>query len=128
MNLYKLTFTHYAPKDSETGIIDYLLANNDDEVYDYISTNHAFWIDNENYEKEYYENYDEEEYGFKHSDENGNKETFRQNVIRNRSDNEANEPHDTYYGFKNHGWELLHENISPLNLAGAIILGIIKQI
>ena len=38
MNLYKVLFSHYAPKDSETGIKALLLANNDEQVYEWIAS------------------------------------------------------------------------------------------
>lgn len=36
MNLYRINSEHYAPKDCHESIISYLLAENEDEVYDVI--------------------------------------------------------------------------------------------
>ncbi|MCY7911130.1 hypothetical protein MOB65_19950 [Bacillus inaquosorum] len=38
MNLYEIVLEHYSPKDSEQGILTYLLANSDEEVYEWLKT------------------------------------------------------------------------------------------
>ena len=47
MNLYRITFSHTAPKDSEKGIKGYLLAENDEQVYNYVDKtfNYESWKD-----------------------------------------------------------------------------------
>lgn len=38
MKLYELLFRHYSQKDSEEGIICYLVANSDEEIYEFIKS------------------------------------------------------------------------------------------
>ena len=38
MNLYKVTFSHHAPKDGEQGIKALILAENDEQVYNWIAS------------------------------------------------------------------------------------------
>lgn len=38
LKLYKLLFRHYSQKDSEEGIICYLVANSDEEIYEFIKS------------------------------------------------------------------------------------------
>ena len=38
MNLYKVTFSHCAPKDSKQGIKALILAENDEQVYNWIAS------------------------------------------------------------------------------------------
>ena len=45
MKLYEIGKTHYAPKDSEYGIQEYVVANNDKEVFDYLKTGYTYWED-----------------------------------------------------------------------------------
>jgi len=51
MNLYKITFSHVAPKDLAEGIKGYLLAENDEQIYNYIDKtfNYDCWEDSEDY-------------------------------------------------------------------------------
>lgn len=45
MKLYEIGKTHYAPKDSEYGIQEYVVANNNKEVFEYLKTGYAYWED-----------------------------------------------------------------------------------
>lgn len=62
MKLYEITSTHLAPKDSHTAIVEYLVASNDKDVFDYLSIGkgkeHTYWDDKINID-EYEDNEDE---------------------------------------------------------------------
>ena len=99
MNLYKIEFTHYAPKDSSSGIKEYILANNDEEVFDYINKNYTWngWTERE--------------------DEWGNEcQTYKEFVLENKGDDEDESLfEDLYYGQTTYSWELIKENITEEN-------------
>ena len=65
MNLYEITLTHLAPKDSATAIKEYLVAENDIEVFEYLTKGegkrYTYWEDkvNGDYWKE--DGYEKEE-------------------------------------------------------------------
>lgn len=94
MNLYKVTFSHYAPKDTEQGIKAFILAENDEQVYNWISsepkTNEGYmfncWKEREDYfwhkEKETFVNKDIEEVDEGWWDEEGNPEDFKVRMLR----------------------------------------------
>lgn len=42
MRLYPIGFVHYSPKDSEQGVKEYVIANGDDEVIEYVSQTYRF--------------------------------------------------------------------------------------
>jgi len=115
MNLYALKFTHYAPKDSKEGIISYLVAIDDEQVYEYIKSEPSI-NDNGLYNSwKYYE----EEYvgGYDIYDDNYNwigHESFKERMVRlggEMYDEEA-DVSDAYYGVTHLGWELVKEGIS----------------
>jgi len=108
MNLYKILFSHTAPKDTKTGIETYLLAKNEEEVYEYIDKefNCGCWKDKEG---------DEEIFDIYDKDYNTiGTETFREKILRIKG--EMNEEDydfsDAYYGITLYGWELVKENIT----------------
>lgn len=49
MNLYQINFEHYSQKDSKEGIATYLLAESDEQVYEWIDSNkkYGMYSDNE---------------------------------------------------------------------------------
>lgn len=113
MNLYKIEFSHTAPKDSKTGLICLLLANNDGEVYEWLKTepkigertlyNGWAYLEEENEEFEVYnDNYDVI-----------GKENFKQKMIRlkGQMNDDDYDYSDAYYGITLYGWLLLKENI-----------------
>lgn len=46
MNLYKIVFSHAAPKDVERGIKGYVIADNDEAVYSYVDDRYKYNYDN----------------------------------------------------------------------------------
>lgn len=88
MNLYKIDFVHYAPKGSNFGIKKLILAESDEQVYDYISRN----------------------YGYSWSDREADDPGFKPTVMAHKGEWDITELHDLYYGQTTHGWTLLVEN------------------
>lgn len=93
MNLYRIVFEHYSQKDSKTGIVCYIIAKNDKDLYNKIK-DHFFY---------YYEN------------EYETKKEYNNRIIRDRG-NLEDEVHDLYYGATLYGWELVKENITELQI------------
>lgn len=125
MNLYKIVFSHHAPKDSEKGMKVLLLAENEEQVYDWIAsepkledrTLYNSWKENEGYsyseEKETFVDEDGEEVDSSWYDEEGNAENFKTRMLRLKG--EINDDDydftDAYYGITLLGWELLKEDV-----------------
>jgi len=104
MNLYAIQFTHYAPKDSKSGVLGYMVAENDEDVYEFIKS------EPEIHKKTLYNSYEAYE-------EDGG-ETFRERIIKCQGDmnDEYSEVSDLYYGATQYGWECIHENITDKEL------------
>jgi hypothetical protein len=113
MNLYKIVFSHSAPRDIKYGLKGYVLARNDEDVYGHIiDENYTNWI-------EY-----EEDPAIILEDDSELQETFHEKIIRLRGD-----IHDEdHYGVSYYGWELVAENCNPRDFSKSIELGIIKLI
>lgn len=129
MNLYKLMFSHHAPKDSQIGILSLLLAESDEQVYEFFKTDPKFedtnvycpWQDAEE-ENEEFEIYDDKY-------EVIGKETLKEKMIRKRGQvcDEDYDYSDAYYGITLYGWELLKENVTT-DYTELIELGIVKTV
>ena len=123
MNLYKITFSHSAPKDTKNGIETYLLAENEEQVYGYIDRefNCECWKDQEN-ENEIFKIFD------KRFNEIGT-ETFKQKIIRIKGEmnDEDYDYCDAYYGITLYGWELV-ERGTTTDFTKMIELGIISKL
>ena len=122
MNLYKITFSHTGPKDQKEGIKGYLLAKNDEQVYNYVDEkfNYGGWKDAE-----------EEEESFELYDDDYNvigTETFKEKILRIKGEqnDEDYDYCDAYYGITLYGWELVKENVHG-DYSEMIELGIISN-
>lgn len=125
MNLYKIVFSHHSPKDSEKGMKVLLLAENEDQVYDWIAskpkledrTLYNDWKDNEGYsyseEQETFVDADGEESDSSWYDEEGNAENFKTRMLRLKGEINDDDYDFTsaYYGITLLGWELLKEDV-----------------
>lgn len=102
MRLFKVRFKHYAPKDSEGGIVGFLLRETEKEVCDYVMTTLSYW-DADDLEEET-EVWDEDY-------ENSETITKREELLRNHGQIEldSNDYSDAYYGITHHGWEDMGE-------------------
>lgn len=89
--IYKIIVLHGAPKDSHTSIEEYIIAETDEEVFNYITNK--------------YKNYDWEEEPF----ENEEFETYakmKKDILINKGDLEHESGwEDAYYGVTKYGWE-----------------------
>lgn len=119
-NLYKVLFSHTAPKDTEVGIVSYVVAKDDVQVYALIDEkyNYGKWKDAE-----------EEGEEFKVFDGNYNvigTETFREKIMRIHGDmhDEDYDFSDAYYGITLYGWELVR-GVSDSELSVLRDLGIV---
>ncbi len=125
MNIYKITFSYHAPKGSDEGIKCLLLAENDEQVYDWITSEPEIskgqlfnsWKDNET---------PEEDQGW--WDEEGNEEDFKTRMLRLKGEINDDDYDFTnaYYGIELLGWELLKENITT-DYSELIELGIVYK-
>jgi hypothetical protein len=128
MNLYKIEFSHAAPKDISYGFKCLLLAENDEQVYEWIKSEPNIegsrllnsWGYSEKEGKEfntYSETYD-----------CIGKETFKQKIIRLKGEiNDDNYDYsDAFYGITLFGWSLLKENVTT-DYSELIKLGILYE-
>lgn len=81
MKLFKIKVTHYAPKDFHSSIQEYVIANNDREVFEYLAKGYACW-------NEMLGDSDEDEYW---------------EILENNGDDR--EVYDLYYGATQYSWE-----------------------
>lgn len=108
-NLYRIIVGHFAPKDSLHATWAFLIAENEDQVYDWIANEPmiyeeptcSMWKDNE----ETFEVYDDD-YNVIGS------ETFREKIIRLKGEinDDDYDFSDSYYGITLYGWELIKED------------------
>jgi len=126
MNLYIVEFKHYAPKDSEKGIKGYILAENDEEVYEFIKsepkihgeTMYNSYADHEN-DNDETDIYDDED----------RMETFKDRIIACHGDmyDEYSEVSDLYYGATQYGWVCVIKDITSHDIKGLRYLGILQN-
>lgn len=81
MKLFKIKVTHYAPKDFHSSIQEYVIANNDREIFEYLAKGYAYW-------DEMLGDSDEDEYW---------------EILENKGDDR--EVYDLYYGATQYSWE-----------------------
>ena len=102
MKLYEITLTHLAPKDSATAIKEYLVAENDIEVFDYLTKGegayYTYW--NDKIDVEYLE-----ECGYEKDKACERIVEWIDNTIRNKGEHWNEELYwDLYYGRTIYGW------------------------
>lgn len=102
MNLYKITVGHAAPKDWCKTMIGFVLAENDEQMYEYIASEPTI---NGHYIINSWNDKDEE-------DEESPAD-FRKRIIEIKGEinDEGYDFSDSYYGITLYGWELMKENI-----------------
>lgn len=121
MNLYKIKFAHFAPKDSEHGIKALLLAENDEQVYEWIAAEPEIGAC-----KLFNSWKNDEAAGHAWYGDNGNPETMKDRMLRLKGEIEDDDVDfsDSYYGITLFGWELLKENVET-DYSELIELGIV---
>lgn len=115
MNLYKIMFEHYSPKDSMKGIITYLAANSDEAVYEWLKSEPKLSDGTTIYNSYKYSEEDNITFDIYDSDYNViGEESFKDRMIRLCGDmfDEDKELNDLYYGLTLYGWEQVKDNIS----------------
>lgn len=130
MKLWELRFRHYAPKDSEEGIIGYLIADSSEQIYNFIKTEPSL-KDGSKYGKGLYvswgdlDNTENEEYD----------EGHRQRLIDCCGEmyDEEEEVNDAFYGVTHYGWVCVRNEISNLEIAtlqscGLIVVDIPREL
>lgn len=128
MNLYEILTRHYSPKDSQEGIFTYLVAESDEDVYEFLKKGVSLdsrWLyttyeDNE-------EDYGEEEFEIYDKDYNViGTECYKYKIIRLKGDmfDEDIELCDLYYGLTLNGWRLVAENVAEQDIETIKRLGI----
>jgi hypothetical protein len=124
MNIYKVLFTHTAPKKSKEGIMTYLLAENEEQVYSFIDKqyNREYWKGNEEDEDREPINIYDEDYNV-----TGTK-TFKEYIIdlKGEMNDEDYDYSDAYCGITLYGWELVKENVTS-DYSEMIALNVFKN-
>ena len=128
MNIYKIEFVHASPKNREMGLKCLLLAENEEQVYEWIKSEPKIgdrslyngWADSEEENKEfevYNDNYDVI-----------GKENFKQKMIRlkGQMNDDDYDYSGAYYGITLFGWSLLKENVNT-DYSELIELGIVYR-
>ena len=128
MNIYSIKFLHASPKDTEKGLKCLLLADNDEQVYEWIKSEPKIG------EQRLYNNWtkteeENEEFGI-YNDKYDviGKENFKQKMIRLKGQmNDDYDFSDAYYGITLLGWKLLKENVNT-DYSELIDLGIVYRV
>ncbi|WP_311078093.1 hypothetical protein [Paenibacillus polymyxa] len=127
MNLYKIMFEHFSQKDSQKGILTYLVADSDSEVYEWIKSEPSTEIWGSIFNSYKYKEKDNEMFNIYDNDFNiVDKESFRDRMIRLHGDmfDEETELSDLYYGATLYGWVVVKENVGYEVLQSAKETGI----
>lgn len=114
MNLYKVMFEHFSQKDSEIGILTYLVAKSDEEIYEWLKSNPK--LQDETYIFTVYKDRENNEETFEIYDDAYNvigEESYKDKIIRLNGDmfDEDADLSDLYYGKTLYGWQLVKENV-----------------
>lgn len=127
MNLYEIMLEHFSQKDSEKGIYTYLVANSDEEVYEWLKYEQKLKDGRRVFVS--YEDYENDGDVFDIYDDKYNvvgQETFKERMIRLKGDlnDEEKELSDLYYGATLIGWKIVKYNITDLEIGALKSLGI----
>lgn len=120
MNLYMITTTYYAQKGSHDSMLGHILAENDEQVYEYLKKDQKLngfdiytgWETEEEDIEESYEEKCEEYYWLEEG------RTFKDIVIENLGDDceELQTYDDLYHGLSCYGWKLVKENATEKDI------------
>ena len=125
VNLYKQTFAHWAPKDSEAGIKGYFLAENNEQAY-----KEVYGSGDSMYVERVMEYYEPEEHEAEFED---TPDEAKARVIKARGDLNLMDDYtesmfaDLYYGLTLHGWELVKPNVTEIDIQVIRALKILEE-
>lgn len=109
LKLYELLFRHYSQKDNKEGIICYLVANSDEEVYEFIKSEPKI-PDGTKYGRSIFNSWKYKDDKEDSSYEEGHKERLI-NCSGEMFDDYA-DISDLYYGLTHYGWRCVCEEIT----------------
>lgn len=117
MNLYEILFTHYSQKDNMKGIATYIVAKEEEEVYEYLKTSPTT-IQGVKLYTTYKDN--EDDYGT----------SYKERIVAAGGCmyDEESDVYDLYYGFTQFGWELKKENITKDEIQVLDDLGLLSKL
>lgn len=109
-------FEHFSPKDSQQGLITYLVANSSEDVYEWFKKEPQLPDGNRLFNS--YKYSEEDNKVFELYDDKYNiigEENFKEKMIRLGGEmfDEDRELNDLYYGLTLYGWELVKEGVKP---------------
>ena len=118
---------HYSPKDSEKGILTYLAAQSDEEVYEWLKSDPTLKDERSIYTS--YKDYEKDREVFEIYDDNYKvvgEETFKERMIRLKGDlyDEEADFSDLYYGKTLIGWKLVKEDVTEQEIKAIQDVGI----
>ena len=119
MNLYKIIFSHYGPKDSQEGVKTLVASESDEQVYSWLASDPGEittgWKYNENIvfntELGAFVDADGDVVNEGWWDDDDNPEDYKTRMIRLRGDMDEDFD-DAFYGVTLYDWEMIDENVS----------------
>lgn len=106
MNLYRIISSHYSPKDSFTSTLCFLLADNEEQIYNFIKNCSSIF-------EEYVAWCGAEDDLYWNEETNEDDLTHKEWVVLNKGELDCDEfLEDLYYGQTLFGWELVKEDIT----------------
>jgi hypothetical protein len=114
MNLYRVWMTHAAPKDNQSAIQEYLIAEDDKSVFNYLKSpeSYTYWNDVEKDQDEYDEDTLTIDY-----------------IFKNHGDSSLDSKwEDLYYGSTMYDWEIFKENLEQSEIDVLVKLEIAKTV
>lgn len=129
MKLYELLFRHYSQKDSEEGIICYLVANSDEEIYEFIKSEPEI-PDGTKWGRGIFNSWKYKD----DKEDSSYEEEHKTRLIECCGEmfDDCADISDLYYGLTHYGWrcvceEISEEQITLLEKCGIIIVNVIDQ-
>ena len=123
--LYKILVEHVAPKDSHVSVECFLLAEDDETIYNWIDKEKQFGLWSDRNEEDTPYDIHDDTYKVIGS------ETYKERMLRVKGDlnDEDKDYSDSYYGLTFFGWEEIAENIyPPINYPEALnALGVLEE-
>jgi hypothetical protein len=120
MNLYEIRFIHYSEKDDEAGVIAYLVASSDEEVYDWLKSEPEVPHLTESFDRQLFNSYDDEDKNIEKTPLYDDSftvigfETAKERILRYKGTMyDPDAPlEDLHEGCTQYGWGLLKEGIT----------------